>query len=114
MTLDLATKADIAAMQAKIEDLERVVGVLVELSDTTRTITPAQIAKREGVSVRSLDGAMQYLLPRFGVSGFPDGKRRWTVEEYASWSARDPKARKTEWLAHLEQVRKAEVKAARK
>lgn len=114
MTLDLATKADIAAMQAKIEDLERVVGVLVEISDMTRTITPAQIAKREGVSVRSLDGSMQYLLPRFGVSGFPDGKRRWTVREYASWSARDPQERKKEWLAHLEHLRRLEVKAARR
>ncbi len=72
-------------------------------TNTKRTITISEIAQIEGVSVSQLrkGGKERYLLPRFGVSGYPTGSTRWNVEEYLEWSQVDPEERRQAYLELL-------------
>ena len=50
-----------------------------------KTITINEIAVIEGVGKQLIYTTARYLLPRFGVSAYPDGVTRWPVEEYYEW-----------------------------
>ena len=68
-----------------------------------KTVTISDIARLEGVSVSQLrkGGKERYLLPRFGVSGYPTGAVRWNISEYLEWRAVDPRERQQSYLESL-------------
>ena len=102
----------------EIEKLEKTVASLRRefnyfLNSSTnvkKTVTISDIAKMEGVSVSQLrkGGKERYLLPRFGVSGYPTGAVRWNISEYLDWRAIDPRERQQ---AYLESLRNRTIRA---
>ncbi len=83
-------------------------------TSTKRTITISEIAAIEGVSISQLrkGGKERYLLPRFGQSGYPTGKVRWSVEEYLDWSRTDPEERRQAYLESLRNKKKFQERKA--
>lgn len=60
------------------------------------------IAKMEGSSYSAIThGKDIYLLPRFGQSAYPTGKKRWPVEEYLEWRAIPPEERQDMYREHV-------------
>ncbi len=90
---------------ATADDLSRVEGMVVTAMSYFKTflvankqkvtVTVKDIARTEGVSesfLRSANGC--YLLPRYGVSAYPDASSaRWDIDEYITWRSKDPAIR---------------------
>lgn len=68
-----------------IDELKAKLQLMELLVPIPQTVTAQNIADIEGVSFNHIMGKARYLLPRFGVSAFPDGRRRWPLEEYLAW-----------------------------
>lgn len=82
-------------MEIKIEGLneinlmfEEIISRLERLEKaqkTGKTITIKEICEIEGVGLSLIKTSARYLLPRFGESAYPDGVKRWDVEEFYKW-----------------------------
>ena len=95
----LVTKQDLEQFQEKLDLLATRLDMVLMITKLPAVIKVAEISQIESVSVTQLRGKERYLLPRFGVSGFPDGTDRWTMEEYLEWKAIPPSKRKEMWKA---------------
>lgn len=88
-------------IRKSIDDLYRILDVMIASGKSKRTVTIDDIAKIEGVSNSSIRHREKYLLPRFGESGYPDGRCRWDFDEYLEWRKRPPEERKRAWEQSL-------------
>lgn len=62
-------------------------------------IDAKEIARREGLSPRSVyHNDYIHYLPNFGVSDYPDGRKRWKFETYMNWIKIPPTERKSMWI----------------
>ena len=60
------------------------------------------IARLEGSSYSAIShGKDLYLLPRFGQSAYPTGKKRWPIEEYVEWCAIPADQRRDMYREHI-------------
>jgi hypothetical protein len=107
MNFNLASEEDIKKLTELVEESIRLQKVAIKLHATRMTVNVADIADLEGTSTSNIRLHQEYLLPRYGVSGYPGGKRRWNYQEYLDWSARPVEERRREYMAMLEaQARK--------
>lgn len=95
--LTLVTKDDLEHFEQKLDQLNVNLQLLLQLTKMPDVIKVAEISKIENVSVAQLRGRERYLLPRFGVSGFPAGTDRWEMKEFLEWRAISPEKRKQMW-----------------
>lgn len=100
----------------KLDRIERMVEFMLTHPVRSVVVSVSDIAQMEKVSASCLrkGGKYRYLLPRFGQSAYPHGVIRWTMEEYLSWSARDPFEREAEYREHLRNVARRKAEALRK
>ncbi len=77
-----------------------------------KTITVKEIAGIEGVSMSLIKTNARYLLPRFGESAYPDGLRRWDLDEYFAWRRIPSSERKKMLEEHREQEEAAKAALA--
>lgn len=112
MTADLNIP-EIKEMQNALADLRMAFDLLVQRTASNATVNIKDIARMEGTSVSQLrnGGAERYLLPNFGVSEYPDGKVRWTLETYMAWHRIPMEERKRAYLKHLQEQRKRTTRA---
>ena len=103
--MEIASKQDFEELQAQVAELKNVLNVMLNRIDAPKVVKVEDICRIEGVSKSQINGKEQYLLPRFGVSAYPAGVRRWDLQEYLEWRSINPKERYRMWQAHLEQVR---------
>ena len=71
-----------------IDELKAKLQLMELLVPIPQTVNVKNIADIEGVSVSHISGKARYLLPRYGESAFPDGYRRWPLDEYLAWRKR--------------------------
>lgn len=99
----------------KFEALTAEVKWLRDSTITKKVVSVSDIARMEGVSRSSLYGMEKYLLPRFGVSAYPDGVARWDLEEYLRWREISPVERKVMYQRTIiEDQKKISAKKQRK
>ena len=103
--MEIASKQDFDALQAQVAELKNVINVMLARIDAPKVVKVEDICKIEGVSKSQINGKEAYLLPRFGVSGYPVGVRRWDLDEYMEWRKIPAAQRYRMWQQHLEQVR---------
>lgn len=103
--MEIATKQDFDRLQAQVVELKQVLSIVLDRIDAPKVVKVEDICRIEGVSKSQINGKEQYLLPRFGVSGYPVGVRRWDLQEYLDWRAIPVDERYRMWQQHLEQVR---------
>lgn len=108
--MEIATKQDFDALEAQMADLKDSVNILLNYINAPKVVKVEDICRIEGVSKSQINGKEQYLLPRFGVSGYPVGVRRWDLDEYLKWRAISPAERYRMWQQHLETVRQRGIK----
>jgi len=108
--MEVATKQDFDALQAQMADLKDTVSILLNYINAPKVVKVEDICRIEGVSKSQINGKEQYLLPRFGVSGYPAGVRRWDLDEYLKWRSIAPAERYRMWQQHLETVRQRSIK----
>lgn len=109
--MEIASKQDFDALQEQVVELKNMINVMLNRIDAPKVVKVEDIAKMEGVSKSQLNGKEQYLLPRFGVSAYPVGVRRWDLQEYLEWRSINPEIRYQMWKEHLEQVRLRNISA---
>ncbi|MBQ7282626.1 MAG: hypothetical protein IJR16_07600 [Spirochaetales bacterium] len=109
--MEIASKQDFDALQEQVVELKNIINVMLNRIDAPKVVKVEDIAKMEGVSKSQLNGKEQYLLPRFGVSAYPVGVRRWDLQEYLEWRSINPEIRYQMWKEHLEQVRLRNISA---
>lgn len=109
--MEIPTKQDFDELQRQVAELRSVIDVMLTRIDAPKTVKVEDIAKMEGVSKSQLNGKEQYLLPRFGVSAYPVGVRRWDLQEYLEWRSVDPRVRYEMWQEHLERKRQNSITA---
>lgn len=107
--MEIPTKQDFDELRQQVLDLRCVIDVMLTRIDAPKVVKVEDIAKMEGVSKSQLNGKEQYLLPRFGVSAYPVGVRRWDLQEYLEWRSINPEIRYQMWKEHLEQVRLSNI-----
>ena len=103
--MEIPTKQDFDELQRQVAELRSVIDVMLTRIDAPKVVKVEDICRIEGVSKSQINGKEQYLLPRFGVSAYPAGVRRWDLEEYLQWRSINPVERYRMWKQHLEQVR---------
>ena len=106
MSIEIPTKDDFLALQQQTARLQTTLDHILQHTMIPQTITAEEIAKYEGVSRSQIYEAGRYLLPRFGESAFPGGKKRWPFSEYLNWREKDPSDREIQFRANLEDERK--------
>ena len=109
--MEIPTLEDFQYLAGQVAELRKVLEIVLNRIDAPKTVKVEDIAKIEGISKSQLNGREQYLLPRFGVSAYPEGVRRWDLDEYLRWRSVDPKVRYMMWQKHLEQVRQKNITA---
>lgn len=94
---------EIPEMQLILAKLDRLERLTTFVATTGKTVVDVNdIAKMEGSSYSAImHGKDMYLLPRFGQSAYPTGKKRWPVEEYMEWSAIPPQERQDMYREHI-------------
>ena len=107
--MEIPSKQDFDELQAQVAELKSMVDIMLTHIGAPKTVKVDDICKIEGVSKTQINGKEQYLLPRFGVSGYPAGVRRWDLQEYLDWRNIDPKKRYLMWLQHLEGIRQRNI-----
>lgn len=90
---------------AGIDELKTRLRVMELLVPVPQTVTAQNIADIEGVSFNHIIGKAKYLLPRFGVSAFPDGRRRWPLDEYLAWHSKPVQEKIALYDHYLEEIR---------
>ena len=109
MSIKIPTKEDFLELKKQTERLQVMLEHLMINTVAPQTVTADEIARIERVSKSHIYEAGRYLLPRFGESAFPGGRKRWTFQEFLSWRDVDPKDREAQFRAYLENERKMEV-----
>lgn len=97
------TFPEMETMKADLNELRMAFSLLLERTKANQTVNISDIARMEGTSVSQLrkGGAERYLLPRFGVSEYPDGKVRWSWETYEKWRKIPVEERKLAYRKYL-------------
>ncbi len=94
--VSVATVEDFNSLSVKVDTTLDLLKTFLLVSGQKAVVTVKDIARSEGVSesfLRSASGC--YLLPRYGVSAYPDASSaRWDIDEYVRWRAIDPALRK--------------------
>lgn len=103
--MEIASKQDFDELQAQVAELKDIINVMLDRIDAPKVVKVEDICRIEGVSKSQINGKEAYLLPRFGVSGYPVGVRRWDLDEYLQWRKIPAAQRYRMWQQHLEQVR---------
>ena len=103
--MEIASKQDFDALQEQVVELRKVIDMMLTRIDAPKVVKVEDICRIEGVSKSQINGKEKYLLPRFGESAYPEGVRRWDLEEYLDWRSINPRERYRMWQQHLEQVR---------
>ena len=88
---------DLVRIEKKIDILTEKIELMSSLAKVPETVSVADIAKLNGLSRTDIAYNKPYLLPDFGKSEFPVGKKRWTIEKYHAWEAIPLEKRKAEW-----------------
>jgi hypothetical protein len=109
MSIEIPTKEDFLELKKQTERLQVMLEHLLINTVAPQTVTAEEIARIEGVSKSHIYDAGRYLLPRFGESAFPGGRKRWTFQEFLSWRDVDPRDREAQYKAYLEDERKRTV-----
>ncbi len=99
------TLEGIDELRTKLQLVEIVVPV-------PQVVTVNDIAKVEGVSFSHINTKARYLLPRYGESAFPDGHRRWPLEEYLAWRRKPLEERINGYEEMLESIKESCVENA--
>lgn len=97
----IMTKSDMDKLMAELHNTNTMLKLLLQKTTLPKTISVADIAQMEGVSVTSLTERKPWLLPNFGKSDFSDKKRRWKFETYAAWSEIPEAQRKQMFQTHM-------------
>ena len=103
--MEIPSKQDFDSLQAQVTELKDVIRIMLARIDAPKVVKVEDICRIEGVSKSQINGKEQYLLPRFGASGYPVGVRRWDLEEYLQWRQIPAEKRYLMWQHHLEEVR---------
>ena len=107
--MEIASKEDFDRLSAQFSEMQSMFHVFLNRIDAPKVVKVEDICKIEGVSKSQINSKEQYLLPRFGVSGYPVGVRRWDLEEYLKWRSISPEERYRMWQHHMEQVRQRNI-----
>lgn len=99
-------------MLAGMDQMQTRLKVIELLVPVPQTVTVQNIADIEGVSFSHINNKGRYLLPRYGVSAFPDGHRRWPLDEYLAWRKVPVEKRIAGYEKHLDEIRLACVERA--
>lgn len=84
--MEIASREEIQALAADVKDLKRMFNLFLIQNKLPQTVSVADIARIEGKSISYLCNNGAYLLPRYGVSGYPEKRnRRWDYQEFLDW-----------------------------
>lgn len=81
----LMTKEDMDRITASLKSMENLLKIVVRNTKLPQTVTVADIAEIEGLSVTNLKEKHPELLPNFGVSDYGTGTKRWNYDTYLRW-----------------------------
>lgn len=96
---------DYAELKGEVEDMKALLKVMLMRIGAPSTVKVKDIARIEGVSESSINEKERYLLPRFGVSGYPTGVRRWDLDEYLAWRSKPVEERYRAFQVYNENLR---------
>lgn len=106
---------ELAKMEARQSRIELLLETVVNSLCLPQTVNISDISRILGVSVSNLRGTQCYLLPKWGVSEFPDGRIRWKYETFLKHMDKSPTELKEEYKRDmLEQYRQNRRKHVRK
>lgn len=88
-----------------IDELNTRVRIMEIHHPAPQTVDVKDIAIIEGVSFAHLNSKARYLLPRYGISAYPDGHRRWPLEEFLDWRKKPIEERVRGYEKYLESIR---------
>ena len=112
--MEIPTMADFSRLESEIAELKTMLQSVMIHSTARQTVTVSDICQIEGVSKPQILKTERYLLPNFGLSGYPTGRTRWDLETYLKWRARPAEERKRMFISYLEKVRKDGEKEIKK
>lgn len=94
---------EIPEMKLILAKLERLENMTTFIATAGKVVVDVNdIAKLEGSSYSAImHGKDIYLLPRFGQSAYPTGKKRWPIEEYLAWRDIPPQERQDMYREYL-------------
>lgn len=97
------------------DELKQIRDMFIYIAMAGKTVVDINdIARLEGSSYSAIThGKDLYLLPRFGQSAYPTGKKRWPIEEYVEWRAIPADERQDMFREHIRNGAKAYLKAKR-
>lgn len=87
MTVDIATKEDIKELKNLIDKQNQLLLKLMKANRMSEVVDVSDICAMKSISRTHLLNHRQYLMPNFGESEFPEGRRRWNLETYEKWDA---------------------------
>lgn len=86
-------------LEKKIDVLSEKLDCMQKLIRVPETVSVSDIASMKGMSRTDLLYNKPYLLPDYGRSEFPVGKKRWTLQRYAEWEKIPLEERIAGWKA---------------
>ena len=97
--MEIATKQDFDAMQARLDQLTEYVSLLSEKALMPDVVYLQDIARVEGLSVPGLK-KQPWLIPNFGESEYP-GHKKWKYQTFRQWRNIPVMERKSMWDTHI-------------
>lgn len=112
--MQMRTMEDFEAMNKKMDRIEAMLKVFASKTCAPEVVTIQDICQIENASYCQLAYKEIYLLPRFGESGYPEGRKRWDLSEYLNWRAIPVEERKAACELHLKEQLKKDVEARKR
>lgn len=75
------------SLEEKVDGIAAMLEALSLSARLPQVVTVSDIMRIEGVSKTQILCRERYLLPDFGRSAYPRGKKRWPISQYLEWRA---------------------------
>jgi len=99
MSTEILTKEDLAPLLAEFKRQDRkmeLLAVMLESFGARSHFGVADIARMMGCAVNTVKNK-PFLLPNFGLSDFPSGRRKWRLETVMKWLEKSPEDHERTW-----------------
>lgn len=106
--MELATKQDFDSLRRQLDQLTDLVKILGRQVKASSVLYVSDVAAMERMSVTQLKRE-PWLMPNFGLSDYPTGRCRWSLESYEAWRAIPVSQRKSMWDTKVQNIVMQEV-----
>ncbi|MFA7087283.1 MAG: hypothetical protein WC145_11510 [Aliarcobacter sp.] len=83
--IEMPTLEDIERIEKKVDALTAMLTAYGMNTGAPQVVAIKEICRIEHVSYTQITEKERYLLPRFGESAYPEGTKRWPMDEYLRW-----------------------------